>query len=158
MSELTNPYLVSGLSDSFASNDNRLLPILQEIRQALTRLAIHNEEHHIDLSVLDLSEGDIEQLRTLLGHGEVEACIDSLGLTQVEETAIPGVWLIDYRYSDDQRLALHIQITSIPAILRTPVHDLADSLMMFDTRINSAFKAQSSPASDSSSQDHPSSP
>ncbi len=108
------------------------LPILSEIRQALRRLIDGGEPSCIDLAAMPFGPGDEAQLLELLGRGEVDARVDALGPTHVRETAIPCVWLVDYRDADDQRLALQIEITEVPPILRGQLADLADGLRRLD--------------------------
>lgn len=109
--------------------------IMHEIRWALARLAEHGDEHRIDLSTQPFGPGDLERLREWLGRGEVTAEVESLGTTRVEESAIPGVWLVDYRNSDSQRLTLHIEIANVPEILRTQPEDLAEALARLDAHL-----------------------
>lgn len=111
------------------------LPILYEIRHGLQRLSESGEATLIDLHALPFGPGDEERLLALLGHGEVEARIDALGPTQVWETAFPGVWLVDHRNAQGERLALHIEISSVPEILRSQSEDVADALIRLDACI-----------------------
>jgi hydrogenase-1 operon protein HyaF len=114
------------------------LPILHEVRHALQRLSETSESTVIDLHALPFGPGDEEYLLALLGRGEVEARIEALGPTLVWETSFPGVWLMDHRNAQDERLALHIEIASIPDILRSQREDVADALVRLDARIDSA--------------------
>ncbi|HYN78974.1 MAG TPA: hydrogenase expression/formation C-terminal domain-containing protein [Lamprocystis sp. (in: g-proteobacteria)] len=108
------------------------LPILHEVRHAVERLIATGETTLIDLNTLPFGPGDAERLFALLGAGEVRATVDALGPTHVQETAIPGVWLIDYRSTEDERLALQIAITDIPEILRTQRQDLDTAIAALD--------------------------
>jgi hydrogenase-1 operon protein HyaF len=74
-------------------------------------------------------------LLAMLGKGEVEANVDALGPTRVWESAIHGVWLIDYRNLDEQRLALHIEIATVPDILGTQPQDIHDAIDKLETLI-----------------------
>ena len=111
------------------------LPILHEIRHGLRRLNETDEPTLIDLHALPFGPGDEERLLALLGRGEVEAQIDALGPTRVWESAFPGVWLVDHRNAEDERLALHIEISRIPEILRSQSEDIADAIVRLDARI-----------------------
>lgn len=110
-------------------------PILNEIRHALQKLIESGEESRIDLSAMPFGPGDLERLTAWLGTGEVEASVDAMGPTRVRETAVPGVWLIDYRNAEDQRLTLHLEIAAVPEILRPQPQDLADALNQLDARL-----------------------
>jgi hydrogenase-1 operon protein HyaF len=111
------------------------LPILHEIRHALERLLTTGEEMRIDLQSMPFGPGDLERLTTVLGQGEIQARIEALGPTLIQETAIPGVWLVDYRGLEDQRLSYQIEIATLPEILRPRPEDLAESLAALDSRL-----------------------
>ena len=111
------------------------LPILHEIRHALRRLAETGETTRIDLKAIPFDPGDEEHLLSLLGHGEVRATVDALGLTRVTETAFPGVWLVDYLSEQNQRLTLQIEIAGIPSILCAQPKDIEDAVTALDARL-----------------------
>jgi hydrogenase-1 operon protein HyaF len=111
------------------------LPILHEIRHALERLLAMGEETRIDLQSMPFGPGDLERLTAVLGQGEVQARVEALGPTLIRETAIPGVWLVDYRSLEDQRLSYQIEIAILPEILRPRPEDLAESLAALDSRL-----------------------
>jgi len=121
------------------------LPILHEIRHGLHRLSGGGEPTLIDLHALPFGPGDEERLLELLGRGEVEADIDALGPTRVWETAFPGVWLVDHRNAQGERLALHIEIASVPEILRSQSEDIADALTRLDACIAAGAGAPNPP-------------
>jgi hydrogenase-1 operon protein HyaF len=111
------------------------LPILHEIRHGLKRLVETGENTLIDLKAIPFGPGDEERLLSLLGRGEIEATLDALGPSRIRETSIPGVWVVDHRNADDERIALHIEITTVPEILRTQPQDLQDAVAALDARI-----------------------
>jgi hydrogenase-1 operon protein HyaF len=111
------------------------LPVLHEIRHALSQLLETAESTIIDLSAIPFGPGDKERLLETLGRGEVSATVDSLGLTQIYETAYPGVWIIEYLSPQDTTLALHIEITTLPSLLATPREDISDSLLQLENRL-----------------------
>jgi hydrogenase-1 operon protein HyaF len=111
------------------------VPILYEVRHALDRLIAAGEETRIDLNAIPFGPGDEGRLVCLLGTGEVSASIEALGATRVQETAVPGVWLVDYRNAEGERLALHLEIAAIPEILRTQREDLDTAIAKLDARL-----------------------
>jgi len=113
------------------------LPILHQVRHALRKLRETGEPTLIDLRAMPFGPGDEERLVGLLGRGEVEARVEALGPTRIWETAYPGVWLVDHRNSQDERRALHIEVSTIPAILRSQDEDIADALIRLDACIAS---------------------
>ena len=105
---------MSGLSDigvrvEAAGGSENAVPILHEIRHALARLVASGERTVIDLQAIPFGPGDEERLLERLGSGEVTATIDALGPTRVRETAYSGVWVVDYRDTEDTRIGLQIE-------------------------------------------------
>jgi hydrogenase-1 operon protein HyaF len=123
------------------------LPILNEIRHALARLAEQGEPTRIDLAAMPFGPGDEERLMTLLGRGEVEAKVEALGPTQIWETRFPGVWVLDYANADGERIALQIEVDEVPQMLRAQRDDIQDSLAALDAALASATAAE--PAAES---------
>jgi len=110
-------------------------PILHEIRHALRRLVDRREPTLVDLLAIPFGPGDEARLLSLLGRGEIEATLEALGRTQIWETAIPGVWLVDHRNAEDERVALHVEVSTVPAILHTQIDDLRGAEALLDARI-----------------------
>jgi hydrogenase-1 operon protein HyaF len=126
------PIAVEPVEATFKAWGNSV-PILHEIRHGLKRLAETGKSTKIDLNSIPFGPADEERLLAMLGKGEVEANVDALGPTRVWESAIHGVWLIDYRNLDEQRLALHIEIATIPDIMRTQPQDIRDAIDKLET-------------------------
>ena len=104
------------------------LPLLYEIKHGLQHLSDTGEPTILDLRAIPFGPGDEERLLSVLGAGEVSATINVLGESTVKETGFPAVWLVEHKNSDNERIALQIEITEVPAILKTQPGDLADSL------------------------------
>ncbi len=111
------------------------LPILHEVGHGLRQLRETGEPTVIDLHALPFGPGDEGRLFDLLGRGEVEAQIQALGPTRIWETGFPGVWLVDHRNTEDERLALHIEISSVPEILRSQREDIDDAIVRLEACI-----------------------
>ena len=128
MSDLQSiPVKVESAADGLFRTDN-VRPVLLQIEQALQDLNEQAAETIIDLGAMPFSEQDERDLRDSLGLGEVSATLDAFGPTLIQETAYPGVWLIEHQDAEQRRLTLHLEVARIPAILITPQDDLADSL------------------------------
>ncbi len=139
MSGLDHISVTLGSKASCASkpqDHGHVLPILHEIRHALERLIATGEETRIDLKAMPFGPGDLDHLRAWLGTGEVQASVAAMGPTLIQETAIPGVWLVDYQNADSQRLTLHIEIAPVPGILRPQPQDLAEAIATLDARMD----------------------
>ena len=105
------------------------VPVLNEIRHGLARLADSGEPTLIDLGAMPFGPGDEDRLLALLGSGEVQATVDALGPTKIRETRFPGVWLVEYLNTEGQRMALQIEVADAPRIIRTQPADIADALV-----------------------------
>ena len=118
-----------------ASFHHNALPVLHQVRHALARLSASGESAVIDLSAIPFGPGDEERLLQVLGKGEVEATVNALGPTRVRETAYPGVWLVDYLDEHEVRVAFRIEVTHVPAILRSQPEDVVDSITRLEERL-----------------------
>ncbi|MBK1646525.1 hydrogenase expression protein HupH [Thiocapsa imhoffii] len=125
----------SDISATTPHNGN-LAAILHEVRHALAHLVATGTSTKIDLRTLPFGPGELDQLLEHLGTGEAQARIDAMGPTRIQETAIAGVWLVDYLNPEDQRLAFHLEIATIPEILCPRPQDLTDAIDMLDARLS----------------------
>jgi len=110
-------------------NTENALPLLHEIRHALGRLSDTGEPTILDLRAIPFGPGDEERLLSALGEGEISARVNALGESRVWESRFPGVWLVEHRNPGQERIALQIEITKIPEILKTQQGDLQESLL-----------------------------
>jgi hydrogenase-1 operon protein HyaF len=102
--------------------------VLREIETLLAALADRGEPSSIDLRSLPLAPGDLAALVAALGDGEVSAEVQALGLTQVRETGIAGVWWVTHANADGQVLAELIEVARVPEILEVHPEDLRAGL------------------------------
>ena len=110
-------------------------PLLHEIRHALRRLADGKEGTTIDLKRLPLAPGEEERIERTLGAGEVQAQVDALGPTLIQETSYPGVWLITHKNADDVVVARFIEVTFIPDMLRSQPADIIDGIARLEDEL-----------------------
>lgn len=129
------PIVVAGEIDGRLRTEN-LGPLLRQLEQALEDLLATGESTVIDLGAMPFSRQDEEDLRAQLGRGEVSATLNAFGPTLIEETAVPGVWLIEHRDADDRRLTLQLEVARIPSILVTPEEDIGDGLVVLKAANN----------------------
>ena len=115
-------------SVSTADRAYNTLPLLHEIRHALERLSREGESTILDLRAIPFPPGDEQRLLDYLGTGEVEAQLHALGNSLIRETRYSGVWVVEHKNGDDERVALQIEITSVPAILRAQPEDIEEGL------------------------------
>jgi hydrogenase-1 operon protein HyaF len=125
----------SGRPCTPAHSADTALPLLHEVRHALARLIATGETTRIDLAAMPVGPGDLDRLLGVLGTGEVQATVEALGPTRIQETEIAGVWVVDYLNPDGQRLALHLEIATVPEILCPQPRDIEDALAALDARL-----------------------
>lgn len=113
------------------------LPLLNEVRHALKRLVRTGESTIIDLRAIPFGPGDEERLLGLLGQGEVQATLDSLGRTTIRESRYSGVWIVDHYNSEAERIAFQIEVIDIPELLRAQHEDMLEGLDALDRVMDS---------------------
>jgi hydrogenase-1 operon protein HyaF len=124
---------MSGLADILIHVDEmpqaeNALALLRELENHLQRLIESGETARIDLGGLPLNTADYEMLESVLGHGEVIATVDSLGVSEICDTAIPGIWRIEHYNSEEVLVAEFIEVSRCPELLQTPAEDMKDGL------------------------------
>ena len=96
-----------------------LKPILHEIAHSLGRWLNEGTEHSIDLRAMPMSNAEVAQLVDALGQGEVKVTLEVLGDTEIIETRYSGVWLVTHFNEDHSAQTRTIEITDVPALLKT---------------------------------------
>jgi len=98
--------------------------LLQELRSMLDTLINTGDSNSIDIRSLPMLPGDYDQIKAILGDGEVTATVSAMGPTQIRETHIPGIWWVTHYNLDEEVMAEFIEVTALPQILLTPEIDL----------------------------------
>lgn len=111
------------------------LPILHEVRHALTRLVDDNEPTVIDLQSIPMGPGDDRRLLAVLGEGEVSAELDALGRSVIRESRYPGVWIIEHFNTNSEVAARFIEVTWIPSLLMAQQEDVCTGLAELTERL-----------------------
>ena len=99
-------------------------PLLHEIRHALQELVDNGKTGIIDLRSIPLAPGEEDKIVATLGQGEVQARIDALGPSEINETRYAGVWLVTHYNDDGDIIGRFIEITAMPEILRSQSEDI----------------------------------
>ena len=118
-----------------AARHGNALPLLHEVRHALAQFIDSGESSVIDLRSLPMTDEDWHELEAALGRGEVEATLDAGGTSTVRETLYPGVWLVEHAGEGGVVTARFIEITEIPAILRSQPEDVKEALEALDREL-----------------------
>lgn len=101
--------------------------VLREIESLLHSLVEKDEGGSIDLRGLPLTEEDLAYMEEFLGQGEVYAEIDAMGLTQVQETGVTGVWWVTHHNTEEEVIGEFIEVTYCPEILMAPADDVKEA-------------------------------
>lgn len=119
-----------------------LLPLLYEIRHALQRWLDDGTPHVIDLRGIPMMPAEESELLATLGHGEVDATLAALGNSEVFETRVSGVWLVNHHNDDGVLIGRFIEICHVPEILKSQTEDARADLQTLDNLLATAETAQ----------------
>lgn len=123
-------------TDGLPLNHSNATPIMHEILHALHKLSAQGETTTIDLRAIPFGPGDEDDLLNRLGTGEIHIELNTLGRSTIRESAYSGVWIVDHRNADDQRIALQIEVTLVPKIILAQSVDVAASILRLDDQLN----------------------
>jgi len=115
-----------------------LVPLLHEIRHALTRWLEQGEEHVIDLRSIPLAPGEEDSLLEQLGEGEVNARLSISGPSNIIETRYPGVWLITHYNENENIIGRFIEVCEVPGILKSQAEDSRAGLERLENDLSNA--------------------
>ena len=104
-----------------------VVPLLHQIKHALSNLIENNINEIIDLRSIPLAPGEEDKLLEILGQGEVIAKLNALGPSEIIETQYSGVWLVTHFNADNEIMSRHIEITFMPQILSSQKEDVSMS-------------------------------
>jgi len=108
--------------------------ILSEVAVCAEHLVARGEGSSIDLRFLKSTPDERGILLNLLGRGEVSAVVDSIGRSEIQETAIPCVWWVRHFNSDDEIVGELIEVADIPELLVGDRQSVAPSLAALHAR------------------------
>ena len=112
-----------------------LRALLAEIDTHLERLVCEGVPATIDLNGLPFAPGEYEQLRQLLGQGEVSAHIEAVGPSEVVETRYSGLWWVTHYNVEGDIVADLLEITAIPEILKSQPGDVEAGLALMRAQL-----------------------
>jgi hydrogenase-1 operon protein HyaF len=115
-----------------------LVPLLHEIRHALTRWLEQGEEHVIDLRSIPLAAGEEDRLLEQLGEGEVKARLSILGPSDIIETRYPGAWLITHYNENENIIGRFLEVCEVPGILKSQADDIRAGLERLEDQLSNA--------------------
>lgn len=109
--------------------------ILAELETSLQNLLGSGREHSIDLRSLPFAPGELDYLKQTLGTGEVHVEVEALGKSDVQETAIRGVWWVTHYNTAEDVMAEFLEVSFCPDIIRAQRDDVRESLELLNARL-----------------------
>ena len=110
--------------------------LLTEVAARLEQLVRSGTASSIDLNSLPFAPGEYDQLRLMLGAGEVSARIEAIGPSEIVETRHPGVWWVTHYNVEGDIIADTIEITTLPEILKSQPADIQAGLELLHAQLN----------------------
>jgi hydrogenase-1 operon protein HyaF len=121
-----------------APPSGNLVPLLHEIRHALTCWLEKGQQHVIDLRSIPLAPGEEDGLLEQLGEGEVNARLSIMGPSDIIETRYPGVWLITHYNENESITGRFIEVCEVPGILKSQTDDIRAGLERLEDQLSNA--------------------
>lgn len=109
--------------------------LLREIADHMRAVGAGGERRTVTLRGLPIGPADYAALRAALGEGEVSARVSALGVTEIAETALAGVWWITERGADGDVTGEHVEIAATPLILAAHPDDIAAGAQALAARL-----------------------
>lgn len=106
--------------------------LLVEIHEQLANRAPDDAAHVINLTLLPLTDQELEWLGSRLGVGPTTILSRGYGNCRIGSTAVDGVWWIKYFNSEDRLILNTIEIIGMPDVASAAPEDLADSAHRLD--------------------------
>ena len=108
------------------------LPLLTELRTHSEQFQQDGAPHSLNLSLLPLSDVELEFLDERLGRGPVDLLSRAYGKCQVISTATPNVWWVRYYNSMGILILKTIEVVAVPDVVKAAAEDLRDSAQRLD--------------------------
>jgi hydrogenase-1 operon protein HyaF len=119
------------------------MSILTEIDEHRSRYVTGNPAHVINLTLLPLSDEDVEFLDKTLGRGPVYILSRGYGDCHIIGTAVPNVWWVRYFNSMGTTILNSVEVVDVPSVVRAAPEDLADSARRLDEILEPYWKKAS---------------
>ena len=102
-------------------------PILVELQSKCREFAETGTPYSINLTLLPLSDAELEFLDERLGRGPVDILSRAYGKCQVISTRTPGIWWVRYYNSMGTLILNTLEVVEMPSVVAAAPEDLADS-------------------------------
>ncbi len=101
--------------------------LVEEIRQQAAAWRPGQPAHVINLTLLPVSEADLDTLYGWLGHREVALLSRGYGNCRITSTRLANVWWVQYFNSMDTLILNSLEITAMPEVALAAEEDFADT-------------------------------
>lgn len=108
------------------------LPILTELKYQSEKYRQDGVPHSINLSLLPLSETELEFLDQRLGRGAVDILSRSYGKCQIISTRSPDIWWVRYYNAMGILILNSLEVADVPVVVNAAAEDLRDSAQRLD--------------------------
>ena len=105
------------------------LPILVELAAARKKYLADGTGHAINLSLLPMTEADLEFVDERLGAGPIEFLSQAYGKCQVSSTRVSNIWWVRHYNSMGKLILNLLEVIDVPAVVAAAPEDIADSAM-----------------------------
>lgn len=119
-SELAAPHYPVGVMNAEA--------LVEEIRRAAAAHQPQDAAHVINLTLLPVSDADLDTLYGWLGHREVSILSRGYGNCRITSTRLKNVWWVQYFNSMDALILNSLEIVDMPEVALASPEDFEDSL------------------------------
>jgi hydrogenase-1 operon protein HyaF len=119
--------------EDVADEFNNALAILIELRSHSDRYVATRQPHTINLTLLPLSQAELEFLDARLGRGPVDTLSRSYGKCQIISTLTANVWWVRFYNSMGTLILNTLEVVDVPAAISAAPEDLADSAVRLDS-------------------------
>lgn len=99
--------------------------LFNELALHLQQLLEQASEHSVDLFSLPITEHEKQELEQLLGKGEVDITLTTVGNSRIFETSYNGIWWVRHYAADELLISEFIEVTWIPEIIKSHPSDVA---------------------------------
>ena len=118
---------VDASADNIPADVMNALPILVELQSHCAGYGETQKPHEINLTLLPLSDADLEFLDQRLGRGPIDTLSRAYGKCQVISTLTPNVWWVRYYNSMGTLILNTVAVVDVPTVLCAAPEDLCDS-------------------------------
>jgi hydrogenase-1 operon protein HyaF len=103
------------------------LPILVELRSHHEKYTDGGAAHSINLTLLPLSEPELEFIDQRLGRGPIDVLSRAYGKCEVISTQTAGIWWVRYYNSMGVLILNTLEVVDVPGVVKAAPEDIADS-------------------------------